>query len=281
MTGTEFEHWLRDEHRRPLVMGVLNVTPDSFSDGGRFATIGAAVQHGLEMAADGADLIDIGGESTRPGSDPVPPEEQIRRVAPVIQQLVDRVSALLSIDTTSSLVGSAAIDAGAAIINDISAGRDDPEMLPLAAARGVPIILMHMQGNPKTMQVGPVYQDVAAEVALFLHERIEAAVAAGIHLDRILVDPGIGFGKALRHNLELLRHLSKIEALGRPMVVGVSRKKFIGTITNEPEPAGRIFGSAAAVAWSVANGANIVRVHDVGPMLQVVKVIRAIGHGID
>ncbi|HEY8666902.1 MAG TPA: dihydropteroate synthase, partial [Tepidisphaeraceae bacterium] len=225
--------------------------------------------------------IDIGGESTRPGSDPVPPEEQIRRVAPVIQQLVDRVSALLSIDTTSSLVGSAAIDAGAAIINDISAGRDDPEMLPLAAARGVPIILMHMQGNPKTMQVGPVYQDVAAEVALFLHERIEAAVAAGIHLDRILVDPGIGFGKALRHNLELLRHLSKIEALGRPMVVGVSRKKFIGTITNEPEPAGRIFGSAAAVAWSVANGANIVRVHDVGPMLQVVKVIRAIGHGID
>jgi len=271
-----FRTWLTDPQRRPLVMGVLNVTPDSFSDGGRFASTDSAVAHAVAMSDAGAALIDVGGESTRPGSQPVPPEEQIRRVVPVIQAVASRVPALLSIDTTNSDVAAAAIDAGAALINDISGARADAGMLLLAARAGVPLILMHMQGTPATMQVAPRYDDVVAEVREFLRERAAAATSAGIPLEHVLLDPGIGFGKNMAHNLELLRRLAELAALGRPLVVGTSRKKFIGTITNQPEPSRRLFGTAASVAWSVANGAAVVRVHDVAEMVQVVSVIEAI-----
>lgn len=276
MDRDSFRIWLTDPDRRPLVMGVLNVTPDSFSDGGRFAATDAAVAHAVAMADAGAALIDVGGESTRPGSQPVDPEEQIRRVVPVIQQVANRVPALLSIDTTNAKVAAAALDAGAAIVNDISGGLADPEMLPLVARAGVPVVLMHMQGTPATMQQSPRYDDVVAEVIAFLRERAAAATSAGVDLANVLLDPGIGFGKNMGHNLELLRRLSELAALGRPLVVGTSRKRFIGTLTNEPEPSKRLFGTAASVAWSLANGAAIVRVHDVAEMVQVVNVIDAI-----
>jgi len=267
-------------------MGVLNVTPDSFSDGGRFATPDRAIDHAREMAAAGADLIDVGGESTRPGSQPVPADEQIRRVAPVISELSAlagrrQFEAVLSIDTTRAAVAEAALDAGAHVVNDISGGRDDPTMLPLVARRRVPVVLMHMRGTPATMQIDPRYDDVVADVARFLRERLDAAVAAGVPEADILLDPGIGFGKTAAHNFELLRRLPEIAvaAVGRPLVVGVSRKGFIGRVSGEPDPANRVFGTAAAVAWSVAHGASVVRVHDVPAMAQVVRVIGAIQTG--
>jgi dihydropteroate synthase len=271
--------------RKPLIMGVLNVTPDSFSDGGRFATAERAIEHARAMAVSGADLIDVGGESTRPGSQPVPAEEQIRRVVPVISELArlagqGQFEAVLSIDTTRAAVAEAALGAGAHLVNDISGGRDDPAMLPLVARRRVPVVLMHMQGTPATMQVDPRYHDVAGEVARFLRERLAAAIAAGVPEGDVLLDPGIGFGKTAAHNLELLRRLPEVAAaVSRPLVVGVSRKGFIGRISGEPEPAQRLFGTAAAVAWSVANGASIVRVHDVAAMAQVARVIGAIQSG--
>jgi dihydropteroate synthase len=272
--------------RRPLIMGVLNVTPDSFSDGGRFATPDRAVAHAREMAAAGADLIDVGGESTRPGSQPVPADEQIRRVVPVITELTGlaargQFGAVLSIDTTRATVAEAALDAGAHVVNDISGGRDDPAMLPLVARRRVPVVLMHMRGTPATMQIDPRYDDVAGEVARFLRERLTAAVAAGVLEGDVLLDPGIGFGKTASHNLELMRRLPEIAAAmaGRPLVVGVSRKGFIGRISGESDPANRVFGTAAAVAWSAAHGASILRVHDVAPMAQVLRVIEAIQSG--
>jgi dihydropteroate synthase len=257
-------------------MGVLNVTPDSFSDGGRFAATDAAISHAISMAEAGADLIDIGGESTRPGSLPVEAAEQIRRVVPVIEAVANSVPALFSIDTASAEVASAAVDAGAGAVNDISGGRADPAMLPLVARTGVAIVLMHMQGAPATMQVSPSYDDVVVEVREFLRERAAAATSAGVELGNVLLDPGIGFGKTLQHNLQLLNRLAELAALGRPLVIGTSRKKFIGTITNEPEPTKRLFGTAATVAWSIANGAAVVRVHDVGAMVQVVQMTQAI-----
>jgi len=278
-----FESWLRDSspHRRVLVMGVLNVTPDSFSDGGRFAARDSAVAHAVEMAEAGADLIDVGGESTRPGSQPVPAEEQIRRVVPVIEEIARRnLPVVVSIDTTRASVAAAALDAGAGVVNDISAGRDDAAMLPSVAERGVPVVLMHMQGTPATMQLNPTYDDVVRETIDFLHERIAAAEGAGVAPHRILVDPGIGFGKTMAHNLELLRRQSEFAMLGRPVLIGTSRKGFIGRITNEPEPSRRLFGTAASVAWSVANGAAVVRVHDVAEMSKVVRMTEAIRHGI-
>jgi dihydropteroate synthase len=282
VTASEFDAWLKNPARRPLVMGVLNVTPDSFSDGGRFAARDAAVAHAIEMAAAGADLIDVGGESTRPGSQPVPAEEQVRRVVPVIEEIARRnVSAVVSIDTTRATVAAAALDAGASLVNDISAGRDDAAMLPLVAERGVPVVLMHMQGTPATMQLNPTYDDVTAETIAFLRERIAVAEHAGVEPHRILVDPGIGFGKTMAHNLELLRRQDELVAtLDRPVVIGTSRKGFIGRITNEPEPSRRLFGTAAAVAWSVANGAAVVRVHDVAEMSKVVRMTEAIRRGI-
>lgn len=257
-------------------MGVLNVTPDSFSDGGRIADPKAAEARAQEMIAAGAELIDVGGESTRPGSQPVAADEQICRIFPVVAALGNCVRALISVDTTCAAVAQAALDAGAHLINDISAGRDDPQMLPLLAQRKSPVILMHMQGTPATMQVAPEYRDVTLEVIQFLNERIEACVQCGIERNSILIDPGIGFGKRTRHNLELLRRLGKLRALGRPIVIGTSRKSFIEKITGESLASGRIFGTAATVAWAAANGAAILRVHDVEPMAQVVRMIEAI-----
>ena len=275
MSPNDFSDWLNNSARETLVMGVLNVTPDSFSDGGRFAAPDAAVAQAEAMAAAGAAMIDVGGESTRPGSLPVAADEQIARVVPVIRRIAE-LAVTISIDTTSAAVAQAALDAGAAVVNDISAGRDDPALLPLVARHKAPVILMHMQGTPATMQDAPTYRDVVVETIAFLRDRAAAAQAAGVELTRILLDPGIGFGKTMEHNLTLLRRQGDLLSLGRPLVIGTSRKGFIGKITGEAEPARRLFGTAASVALAVANGAAVVRVHDVGPMAQVVKMTRAI-----
>ena len=279
MTEAQFRAWMGDGGRRCLVMGVLNVTPDSFSDGGRFFDPGAAREAAERMCQEGAEIIDIGGESTRPGAGHVDVAEQIRRIMPVFKAIGGRVGALLSVDTTRAAVAEAALDAGASIVNDISAGRDDGEMLGVVGKRRAGLVLMHMQGEPATMQANPQYQNVVEDVTRFLEQRMEAALAAGVHLERILLDPGIGFGKTLQHNLELLRELRRLRALGRPVVVGTSRKGFIGQLTGEREPSRRMMGTAASVAWSVINGAAVVRVHDVGEMVQVVRVVQAIQMG--
>jgi dihydropteroate synthase len=279
VTVPQFDQWLGDPARPPLVMGVLNVTPDSFSDGGRFADARTAIEHATGMAADGAHIIDVGGESTRPGAQRVAPEEQLRRILPVIDAIRGRIGALVSVDTTRAAVARAAIDHGASLINDISAGTDDPDMLPLAARTGAALILMHMRGQPATMQAAPVYSDVCREVADYLQARRRAAVEAGVSERRILLDPGIGFGKTVDHNLALLAGLRNLAALGPPIVIGTSRKSFIGRLTGEDEPGRRLAGTAATVAWSVANGAAIVRVHDVESMAKVVRVIQAILRG--
>ena len=283
MSPTGFDDWLLDPARRPLVMGVLNVTPDSFSDGGAYTGVGAAVEQAVAMAAAGADLIDVGGESTRPGAQRVDSDEQIRRIVPVLRALRGRIEATLSVDTTRSAVAEAALDEGVHVINDIAAGRDDPGLFGLAARRGSPMILMHMQGTPATMQLAPAYADVTGEVIAFLRQRADAAAAAGVDPAKLLLDPGIGFGKTLEHNLELLRRTRDMaESLGRPLVVGTSRKGFIGKVLAEA-PGGtadsRLFGTAATIAWAVANRAAVVRVHDVGPMAQVVRMTRAIEAG--
>lgn len=270
----EFRHWLAGPRRGTRVMGVLNITPDSFSDGGKFCTVEAAVAQGRRMADAGASVLDIGGESTRPGSLPVPADEQIRRIRPVIEQLRD--VAILSVDTRNAHVAQAALDAGANIINDISAGTADPGMFPLAVKVRAPIILMHMQGEPATMQAHPHYDDVVREVGDYLAQRARAAMAAGVDRPDILIDPGIGFGKTDAHNLELLRRLKELEQHGFPLVVGASRKAFIGRITGENPAESRLFGTAATVAWSAANGATLVRVHDVEPMVRVVRMVGAI-----
>lgn len=260
---------------RTLVMGVLNVTPDSFSDGGKFLDAGRAAAHAEEMIAEGADLLDVGGESTRPGSEPVPAAEQIRRVVGVIEAVAKRSRAPISIDTTRAEVAARALDAGAQIVNDVSALRDDPEMAPLAAKRAAPVVLMHMLGRPRTMQQRPEYRDVVQEVSDFLRERMEFAVAAGIAREQIVLDPGFGFGKTLDHNLALLRELQALHSLGRPILAGTSRKAMFGQILGA-RPDERLFGTAATVAWAAAMGAAIVRVHDVKAAVDVVKVIAAI-----
>jgi dihydropteroate synthase len=260
---------------RTLVMGILNVTPDSFSDGGRFLDPEAAVQHAMRVAADGADLIDVGGESTRPGSEPVPSDEEIRRVVPVVQRLVaDLPDVPISIDTRKHEVAAAALEAGATIVNDVSAG-SDPKMLGVVRDAGAAMVLMHMKGDPKTMQKAPSYEDVVAEVHEFLRERIEVAELAGIDSERLCIDPGVGFGKTLEHNLSLMRYIDALLDLGRPVVVGPSRKRFIGTLLDLPEDE-RVEGTAGAVAWLVARGAHVVRVHDVREMVRVVRVVDAI-----
>jgi len=262
-------------------MGVLNVTPDSFSDGGRFADPAQAVAHARQMVEAGASLIDIGGESTRPGAARVPAEMQIVRVLPIIEAIVKaKLPCVLSIDTTRAAVARTALGAGVRLINDISAGLDDPEMLPLAASARAPIVLMHMQGQPTTMQDKPTYVDVVAEVETALRERAAAAIKSGVPPADILLDPGIGFGKTMQHNLELLRNVSRFAAIGYPLLLGTSRKGFLGRISGETEPTGRVMATAASVAWCIANGASMVRVHDVEPMARVVKVIRAIRDGL-
>jgi dihydropteroate synthase len=262
-------------HQRTLVMGIVNVTPDSFSDGGSYASVDDAVKHAAQMIVDGADLLDVGGESTRPGSDIVPADEEMQRVVPVIRRIVEEHPDVpVSVDTRKSHVAHAALEAGAAIVNDISAG-DDPSMFAAVAETGAGIVLMHMKGEPKTMQDDPTYYDVVAEVRGFLGDRIEAALSAGIDLEQLCVDPGIGFGKTLEHNLVILHDIRAFHHLRVPLLVGPSRKGFIGALT-ETEVDDRIEGTAGVVAWCAAERVDIVRVHDVKEMTRVVRVVDAI-----
>jgi len=273
-------HWhaagrVLDCSERTLVMGVVNVTPDSFSDGGRFLDPDTAVAHALGLVEDGADIVDVGGESTRPGSDPVSAEEERDRVVPVIRRIAAAHPALaISIDTRKPKVAEAALAAGACIVNDVSGGRSEG-MFEVVRDSGAGIVLMHMLGEPKTMQEAPHYDDVVAEVGEYLRERLEAAEFAGIRPEALCVDPGIGFGKNVEHNLTLLRGLDALADLGRPLLVGPSRKRFIGAILDLPEGE-RVEGTAGAVAWAVAHGANLVRVHDVKEIVRVVRVVDAI-----
>jgi len=254
-----------------LVMGVLNVTPDSFSDGGEFFDLDKAVEHGLKMATDGAAIIDVGGESTRPGSASVSSDEQMRRVVPVIEALCEKTDVPVSIDTYKIEVARAALEAGAAVINDITALSDE-RIGELAAERRVPVVLMHMQGTPATMQIEPKYDNVVGEVLEFLLGRARRAERFGISKDMIFIDPGIGFGKTAEHNLSLLRNIDKFVATGYRVLIGTSRKRFIGHITGKEKAAERIFGTAATVTLCAAAGVSIVRVHDVAEMADVVKV---------
>ena len=258
-----------------LVMGVLNVTPDSFSDGGQFFDRDRAVEHGLKMAADGAAVIDVGAESTRPGAKAVSADEQIKRAIPVIEALAKKVSVPISIDTYNFEVAEAALDAGATMINDITALSDE-RMAKLAAEREVPVVLMHIQGTPATMQIEPKYKDVVDEVLKFLIERAKRAEKFGIERERIFIDPGIGFGKTLEHNLELLRNIDRFVGSGYRVLVGTSRKAFLGKLTGRENPQDRIFGTAATVALCAAAGVSIVRVHDVAEMVDVIKVTNSV-----
>lgn len=260
---------------RPVVMGVVNVTPDSFSDGGRYTDEDAAVAHGRALLGAGADVLDIGGESTRPGSAPVDEITELERVLPVVRRLASD-GAIVSIDTTKANVAEQTVDAGAALVNDVSAGRLDAGLVSIVAGLGVPYVLMHMQGTPATMQDAPNYEDVVAEVFEFLAAQLDRLEDAGIDRDHILIDPGLGFGKTTHHNLRLLAHLRQFRSLGRPLVVGASRKGFIGTVTGVDEPSDRVVGSAAAAAIAVANGADILRVHDVAATVEAVRVAGAI-----
>lgn len=264
-----------DCSERTLVMGILNVTPDSFSEDGRYFDPGEAVRHATQMISDGVDVVDVGGESTRPGSDPVPAEDEIRRVLPVIEGIAQNIPDVpISIDTRKAEVADRALAAGATIVNDVSAG-GDPVMFDVVRKHDAAIVLMHMKGEPKTMQQSPEYEDVVGEVHEYLRERIEAAEFAGIEAERIAIDPGIGFGKNLEHNLELMRGIGAFLDLGRPVLVGPSRKRFIGTILDVPEDE-RVEGTIGAVAWLVSRGAHVVRVHDVGEVVRAVRVIDAI-----
>jgi dihydropteroate synthase len=264
--------------KRTLVMGILNVTPDSFSDGGQFFALEQAVEHARRLIAEGADILDIGGESSRPGAQPVPEEEELRRVIPVIRALRKESAVPISIDTYKAAVAEAALEAGADIVNDISALRFDPQMMKVVAQACVPVVLMHMQGEPRTMQQNPVYTDVVREIKEFLAERIAFARAHGI--ERILIDPGIGFGKTVEHNIEILRRLGELRGLGCPLLIGTSRKSFIGRLgstTAEPLPIHeRLEGTIASTVIAVLNGAQIVRVHDVAPMKRALAIVDAV-----
>ena len=257
------------------VMGILNVTPDSFSDGGRFFDPASAVAQAARLAAEGADVIDVGAESTRPGSARVSAEEQIRRLEPVLPDVV-RLGVPVSIDTTLAVVAAFALDAGAVIVNDVSAGRDDAELLPLVAERGAAVVLMHMLGRPKTMQADPHYDDVVAEVRAFLAGRLDAAEAAGIDRDRCLVDPGIGFGKRLEHNVALIAHAASLATLGVPVLYGPSRKRFIGELIGQDDPDRRLGGTIAACVQARRGGATVFRVHDVAEVVQALAVADAV-----
>jgi len=260
---------------RTLLMGVLNVTPDSFSDGGEFFGERAAVDRGMALADEGADIVDVGGESTRPGSDPVPVDEELRRVTSVVERLASHVAVPISIDTRRAEVARAALGAGASIVNDVTAGRD-PAMFEVVRESGAGFVAMHMRGEPKTMQQAPHYDDVVADVTEFLRERVEEAGLAGIATDRIAIDPGIGFGKDLGHNLALLRRVDMLAALGRPVVVGPSRKRFIGTLLDGAPEDERLEGTIGAAAWLAARGAHVVRVHDVLEVGRALRVVDAI-----
>ncbi|MHC4715955.1 MAG: dihydropteroate synthase [Planctomycetota bacterium] len=260
---------------RAVLMGILNVTPDSFSDGGRFFDPASAVAQAARMVADGADVIDIGAESTRPGSDRVPARDQIARLEPVLPE-VARLDVIVSVDTTRAEVAEFALRAGAAIVNDVSAGRDDPDLLPLAAARGAAVVLMHMLGEPKSMQEDPRYDDVVAQVRAFLAARLAAAAEAGIARQRCIVDPGIGFGKRVEHNLALLARARAFADLGVPVLYGPSRKRFIGDVTGQADTDRRLGGTIAACLAAYRGGATIFRVHDVEPVAQALALAAAV-----
>lgn len=259
---------------RGLIMGVLNVTPDSFSDGGEFFATEAALEHGLTMTQNGADIIDIGGESTRPGAEPVSPNDELGRVLPVIQGLALSAQVRLSIDTSKAVVARAALDAGVVIINDITGGRGDPEMFALAAEKQAALIIMHMQGTPRTMQVNPTYQDVVAEVADFFRQQYELAVRFGIDPMCLAFDPGIGFGKTMAHNLELLAHLEKLRIDDRPLVVGVSRKSFLAKLS--APPVDKVTATVALTSLLRERGAQILRVHDVAENADALRTTEAL-----
>jgi dihydropteroate synthase len=273
------DHWLlRHERlslREPLVVGILNVTPDSFSDGGLHASVEGAVRHAMRMVEEGAGMVDVGGESTRPGASPVPPEEEARRVQPVIRRLARELSVPISVDTRRASVARAALAEGASAVNDVTALRD-PEMAGVVAGEGAGLVLMHMRGTPRTMQDDPRYDDVAAEVTAELGGACRAAEAAGIDEERVVVDPGIGFAKNFEQNLELLARLSELQRLGRPVMLGVSRKAFLGRLLGGAPPPARAVATAAACVAGLERGARIFRVHDVGPVREALTVAQAI-----
>jgi len=272
MTG----HDVKRQPARAQLMGVLNITPDSFSDGGKYLRPEAAAQRALELQAQGADIIDMGAESTRPGSSGVALSEQIGRLLPVLKAFRRQSALPVSIDTRSAAVAEACLDEGANIVNDVSALRHDPLMPGLAARRKCGVILMHMQGTPETMQQAPRYDDVVAEIIRFLRERLAACASAGIAAEQVLIDPGIGFGKTLEHNLAILRRLGELAALQRPVVVGASRKSFLGLLTGEQIPERRVAASVAAGLLAVQNGAAILRVHDVAAHRAALQVAEAL-----
>ncbi|HXG47333.1 MAG TPA: dihydropteroate synthase [Methylomirabilota bacterium] len=253
-------------------MGVVNVTPDSFSDGGRFFDPPAAVQHALDLVSEGADLLDIGGESTRPNAPPVSEEEEQRRVLPVIEALADRVRAPISIDTMKPAVARAALRAGASLVNDVAANRDDDAMWRLVAETGAGYVLMHMQGTPQTMQTAPRYGDVVGEVTAFFAQRLDAVQRAGVAREQMVLDVGLGFGKTIEHNLQLLARLDEFHSLGRPLLVGASRKSFVGHVTGVERPADRLAGSLACACWAVERGVAIIRTHDVAATRQALRM---------
>ncbi len=257
---------------RTLIMGILNITPDSFSDGGNYFDLAQAVVRGLKIANEGADIIDIGGESTRPGAAAVDEDEELRRVVPVVRTLAERTSCAISVDTNKASVARAALKAGAHIINDISAATWDEEMPAAVTEFQAGLILMHCQGSPETMQQEPQYTDVVAEVRDFLGERIEALIAAGLPRENLAVDPGFGFGKTLEHNLTLLRNLDQFTRLGRPILVGLSRKAMLGTLTGQKKPEQRVHGGLAAITAAILRGARILRTHDVAPTRDAARV---------
>jgi dihydropteroate synthase len=265
-----------DLSRRGMIMGVLNVTPDSFSDGGEFFGTEVAVGRGMQMANEGANIIDVGGESTRPGAESVSIDEELKRVIPVIENLRRKIEVPISIDTSKSAVASAALDAGASIINDVTAGRGDEEMLPLAATRKAAVVLMHMQGEPRTMQKNPRYGDVVREVADFFRQQYERAIECGVDPMRLAFDPGIGFGKTLEHNLSLLENFDQLRVEDRPLAVGVSRKSFLGKMIGSNEMADRRGPTIALTSILRARGADIIRVHDVKENVAALRISEAL-----
>ena len=260
---------------RPLIMGILNVTPDSFSDGGTHADTDAAVEHGLRCVEEGADIIDIGGESTRPGADAVSVGEELDRTLPVVTRLAAATDAVLSIDTMKAEVAKQAIAAGAAIVNDVSALTQDPQMVQVVAQTGVGVVLMHMQGTPRTMQKAPRYEDVVCDVTTYLADRVKAVVVAGVAPDAVAVDPGIGFGKTDKHNVALIADLASLAGVGRPVVVGLSRKRFLGALTGR-DVSDRVSASVAGLVACVLGGAHVMRVHDVAASVDAARVASAI-----
>jgi dihydropteroate synthase len=268
--------FLADLSHHGMIMGVLNVTPDSFSDGGQFLDLEAATARGVQMAAEGAQIIDVGGESTRPGAEPVTPEKEMERVIPVIKALRGRIDSFISIDTSKADVARAALEAGANVVNDVTGGRADPEMMPLVARSKAGFIVMHMQGNPRTMQVAPAYDDVVSEVANFFRQQYARALECGIDPMAIAFDPGIGFGKTLEHNLELLRNLGRLRVEDRPVVIGASRKSFLGKFAGAAGQQDRLAPTVALTALLRSRGADVFRVHDVAPNVAALRLTEEI-----